>query len=120
AIVLETPKIVIVDGRQGSGAADDIVELGVMGIPPVIVVLDIQLEFIAGCVVDLGADQVLVALVVGDGRQFRLRKIQIRIGMFIGRGEGAGIREIVGVLGAKGGDFVEAAPIGAAGLELIV
>src|SRR5580698_8979827 len=91
-----------------------------MGIPPVVVVLYIELELIARRVVNFCDDQVLVALVVGNRGKFRLRKIQIRIGMFIRRGESKVVREIVGVLGSKRGYLVEAATIGAAGLELII
>ena len=120
AIVLEAPEIVIVDGRQGPWTADHIVELGVMRIPPVVVVLYIEFECIARRIVDLARHQSLVALVVGNGGQLRLREIQQRIGMFNVRGEGQIIGKIVAVLAPHRGDFVVAAPIGAARLVLIV
>ena len=50
-----------------------------MGIPPVIVILEVRLEFIVRREIDLAADQILVALVVRIVGEKRLREVKIAL-----------------------------------------
>ena len=85
-----------------------------------VVALDVEIQVLARGDVDLGGEQVLVAVIGGPRIGERPRKIQCRVGVLIAEARSHRVAEVIGVLQAEIRDVVAALAIGGAGLAVLV
>ncbi len=111
------PGVVVVDHVDAAGRRGVVVELGVVGPPPMVVGLDEQLQLVAGREIDLAAEDVLVALIEGALDAVRVGVIERALVVLLGDAEAHALGQVDRVLAADAEQLVAALALGGAGLE---
>src|SRR4029450_11879060 len=92
AVVLVTPELLVADDIDVPGLADDVLLLGVVRIPPVVIPLEEELHGLARREIDLRTEDVLVPFVEDVRRPSSLRETRPRGSEVV---EPAGVGELI-------------------------